>query len=311
MNSLNYTYAGVDVSKEKLDAFHSTWSKPRTFPNTKVGARKLLASLPEGTCLVLEATGGYERTVIGEYHSAGLGVCVVNPRQVRDFAKATGLLAKTDAIDARVIEHFGTCLRPGLTPELRPEILKLRELVRRRTALIARRIAEQNQLEKACCQEVRADIRSLIRVLDGRVAKLQKAIMELIASDAELSQRSKRMCQIKGIGPILAATLLAELPELGSIGDKQIASLCGLAPFNRDSGRSKGRRMIGGGRARIRRALYMPTLCAVHRNEHLAVLYNRLVAAGKPKRVALVAAMRKLVCVVNRLMTDPDFQPAR
>lgn len=311
MNTPQNTYLGVDVSKDQLDAFHQSWSAARSFPNTPAGARRLLKAVGLPVRVVVEATGGYERTMVAECRQAGLDVCVVNPRQVRDFAKATGLLAKTDAIDARVLERFGSCLQPGPAPELRPEIAKLRELVRRRTALVEHRTAERNQLRKTLCPEVRADISSLIRVLDGRVAKLEKTIRALIEADAEMNARSRRMCLIKGVGPILAATLLAELPELGSINDRQAASLCGLAPFNRDSGRWKGQRRIIGGRGRVRRALYMPTLCAVRSNEHLSRFYQRLVAAGKPRRVALVAAMRKLVCVLNRLMADPDFEPAR
>lgn len=310
MNPPQNSYLGVDVSKDKLDAFHDSWDAPRRFPNTTAGARRLLQEAPGPARVIIEATGGYERTIVAACRQSDAEVCVVNPRQVRDFAKAAGLLAKTDAIDARVLARFGTCLRPGPTAELRAEIVRLRELVRRRAALVERRTAELNQLPKALCTEVRADIRSLIRVLEGRVAKLEQSIRQLIESDEELRGRSRRMRRIKGVGEILAATLLAELPELGSIGDKQAASLCGLAPFNRDSGRWRGQRKISGGRRRVRRALYMPTLCAVSRNEHLADLYQRLVAAGKPKRVALVAAMRKLVCVLNRLMADPAFEPA-
>lgn len=311
MKSPQNTYAGVDVSKEKLDAFHPDWSDPRTFANDSRGVRQLFAALPEGVHLIVEATGGYERLLVESCWKQSKPVSLINPRQIRDFAKATGKHAKTDAIDARLLTKFGSLLLPAPTTELRPEQSKLKELVRRLESLVQSRNAEKNQLKQAVCPEVRNDIKSMIRVLDGRIAKLEKAITALIKNDDELCERCRRMVQIKGVGPLLAAVLLAELPELGSIGDRQASSLCGLAPFNRESGKWKGRRMIGSGRRRVRRALCMPALSAVRHNRHLAAVYRRLVDAGKPKKVALVAVMRKLVCLINRLMSDPSFEPTR
>lgn len=306
-------YVGVDVSKDFLDVYHPAWESTRRFANSVQGLRRLLAAIAKESGLshvIVEATGGYEKALARACGKEKILLSVLNPRQVRDFAKATGLLAKTDAIDARVLSEFGRRLEPSPRLPATPHQEQLTETVRRRDALVSIRSMQKTQLEKATDAFVRKDIQSLIVVLDKRVAKLDAQITSLIRSDAALQAKRLRLEQAQGVGPVLSSTLLAEIPELGTLTDREISSLAGLAPFNRDSGTHKGRRMIIGGRGRIRRALYMPTLCAVNRNPVLAAFYQRLIGKGKPHHVALTAAMRKLVCLLNRMLADPDFKPA-
>lgn len=306
-------HAGVDVSKDKLDVFHPAWDAPRVFANTAAGIRKLLKAVAaeEGLVhLVAEATGGYERELAAGCAAAGVTLSVINPRQARDFARAKGLLAKTDAIDARLLAGFGRLMEPAPVVPPTPLQEELRAVVRRRGALVAQRVREKNQLGKTADPFVAKDIRSMIAVLDRRIAKCERHIAALVASDAGLKERQRRMEEVKGVSTVLSGTLLAEMPELGGIGDRQAASLAGLAPFARDSGKTRGKRMIGGGRGRVRRGLHMPALCAVRHNPVLGAFYRRLVEKGKPHHVALTAAMRKLLCLLNRMLADPAFRPS-
>jgi len=306
-------HAGADVSKEKLDVFHPAWAAPRVFANTAAGIRKLLKAVTgeEGIVhLVAEATGGYERELAAGCAAAGVSLSVVNPRQARDFARAKGLLAKTDAIDARVLAEFGRLMEPAPVKPPTPLQEELRAAVRRRGALVAHRTREKNQLGKTADPFVAKDIRSMIALLDRRIERCEKHIAALVASDAQMKERQRRMEEVKGVSAVLSSTLLAELPELGAIGDRQVASLAGLAPFARDSGNWRGKRMINGGRGRVRRGLYMPTLSAVKHNAVLGAFYRRLVEKGKPHQVALTAAMRKLLCLLNRMLADAAFKPS-
>lgn len=311
------THTGVDVSKEHLDAFHPQWERSKRFPNTPAGAARLIRDItsrdgPDARpCLVCEPTGGYERTLIEAARKAGVSLCLVNARKVRDFARSGASRAKTDAIDAMVLCRYADCHKPQPLMEAPEAALRLRSLTRRRDALVRRRKAEGNALEKEGDPLIRSEMRSLIRMLNTRITKYDKLIKELVASDPELRQKAGRMQQITGVGPVLSATVLAEMPEAGSVSDSQAAALAGLAPYNNDSGKNRGRRHIQGGRARVRSALAMPALCASRRNHILKEFYQRLIAAGKTHRVALVAVMRKLIRLLNRVLSDPEFIPSK
>jgi transposase len=313
MNTQKMTYAGIDVSKKTLEAFHPSWSKSRSFSNNPSGHRLLIKALiTDGAILhfILEPTAGYEAPLVAFLHDQGLPISLVNPVQARAFAKACKTIAKTDPIDARSLAHFGSTHRPEPTPALSPAQCKLKAFSRRRSSLVAQRTKELANLDRETDSFVRADIKALIRVLEGRIAKFERQIELLIASNEEAKQRQSRMLQLKGVGPVLANTLVAEMPELGLLNDKQIAALAGLAPYNRDSGKWKGQRFIQGGRSRVRRALHMPALTAVSHNPILKDFYQRLIGAGKPHKVALTATMRKMLCVLNRMIADPQFQPS-
>ena len=306
------TYVGIDVSKASLDVFHPQWTAPRRFSNDASSFESLwreLRSSSDPIHLILEATGGYERPLRRAAQSAQRPLSLVNPRQARDFAKASGQLAKTDPIDARTLARFGECLRPEPSPLPAASSQKLQAAVRRRAALVEASVREQALLDTVDDPYVRRDIRSSLTALKRRIAKFDAQIEKLIAKDPQLQAKRTRLEQIKGVGLTLSATLLAELPERGEIADRPLASLCGLAPFNRDSGVHQGQRSTWGGRGRIRRALYMPTLCAIRYNPPLNELSQRLIAKGKPAKVAITAAMRRLICVLNRMLADPDFQP--
>jgi transposase len=305
-------YIGVDVCKDFLDVFSPLWTKVRRFSNAPKGIKKLLEALKDSPDphLVIESTGGYEKPLRIGAAQASMALSMINPRQARDFAKASGRLAKTDALDAQILAEFGFTFKPQATPLPSKQLQQLKSFVRRRYYLNDLRIREKNQLDKIHEPLIRKEILSLIKTLETRITKLEKLMIELIDNEPPLAAKRQRMEQIKGVGPIVSVTLIAELPELGSLENPKIASLCGLAPFNRDSGKHRGKRTIVGGRGRIRRTLYMPTLCAIRHNAPLRDLYQRLTNNGKPGKVALTAAMRKLLCLLNRMLADPDFQPA-
>ena len=294
---------GIDVSKAQLDVAIRPSGEKQSFANDKVGIKALVKWLAKiaPTLIVLEATGGYERQVTRALVSADLPVVVVNPRQVRDFAKATGQLAKTDSIDAAVLAHFAEVIRPELRPLPDAVTLELRALTSRRRQILEMIAAENNRLEmtsKAVTKRINAHVGYLEQALERVNQELDRAIEQSpIWKENEDLLRSA-----KGIGPVTSRTLLAELPELGTLDRKQIAALVGVAPFNRDSGSLKGRRSIWGGRAPVRGALYMATLVATRRNPVIRDFYNRLTAKGKLFKVALVACMRKLLTILNSMI---------
>ena len=313
MKTTHTTYVGTDVSKQTLEVFLPAWDRPRTFANTAQGHRMLLAQARAAGAdlhFVLEPTAGYEAALVAHLTAAAVPLSLVNPVQARAFAKASNTPAKTDAIDARSLAAFGAVLKPAPTAFTSALQRKLKALSRRRSSLVEQRTAQLACLDRESDSFVRADINALVRVLERRITKFEREIASLIASEQQTKKRHARMLQLKGVGPVLANTLVAEMPELGSLGDRQIASLAGLAPYNRDSGKWAGQRFIQGGRARVRRALFMPTLTATRHNPVLRDFYHRLTAAGKPHKVALTATMRKLLCVLNRMLADDSFQPS-
>ena len=252
--------------------------------------------------IVLEATGGIEVPGLAALGAAGLPVVAVNPRQARDFARATGRLAKTDTLDAGVLAQFGALVRPAVRPLPDAAARRLGALVARRRQLVGMRVAEHNRLGTAVEDDLRADIREHLRWLDKRLQALDHDLRDQLRSSPLWREKDDLLRSVPGVGPVLSMTLLADVPELGTLGHKQIAALVGVAPFNRDSGTLRGRRTTSGGRGAVRSALYMATIAAVRFNPIVRVRYERLLQAGKPKKVALVACMHTLVRTLNAIL---------
>jgi transposase len=296
---------GVDVSKAHLDLADTTSKSPWRIANSAeaiAGQIEHLQADPPAL-VVLEATGGYETALVIALQAAALPVALINPRQIRDFARATGQLAKTDALDARAIVRFGVAVRPPPLPPIDAGREAFAGLVARRRQIIDMLVAEKNRLEHADTT-VRGWIDQHLVQLKTQLAQVDAAIALAIEASTELRARQTILTSIQGVGPLTAAVLLAELPELGAIGHKQLAALVGVAPLNHDSGTLRGQRHIAGGRASVRCALYMATLVAVRHNPTLKTFYRRLRDAGKRPNVALVAAMRKLLSILNALVRD-------
>ena len=291
---------GIDVAKAQLDVAvwptEDTWTVPRS----PAGLRRLQARVQalQPTRIVLEATGGYERAVVAAL--PGLPVVVVNPRQTRDFARAHGTLAKTDRLDAQVLARFAADVRPPVRPQPSKAVQHLRALVRERRQLVELRVATQHRRRQAPpARWPRRDAH--LALLRAELRELDREVAAALQADPQLQARAAGLRSIPGIGPVAAATLLADVPELGTCSRQQVASLVGVAPFNRDSGAWRGRRSCWGGRAPVRAVLYMAALAATRLNPRLRTYYQRLVAAGKPPKVALVACMRKLLVLCNAL----------
>lgn len=311
---------GIDVAQAELVVASADASSTTTYPNTARGHAALVARFTApGTALsveliVLEATGGYERNLVAVLGAAALPVVVVNPRQVRDFAKATGRLAKTDAIDAHVLAEFGARVQPERRPLPTTEQEELRALLLRAEQVQQMLVAEKTRLLQALGRHDRQPLRKKIK---RHIAFLERELHELDADlDDQLRQsplwreQDDLLQSVPGIGSKTARTMLGHLPELGTVSAAEISKLAGLAPMNRDSGMLRGKRRIGGGRARVRAALYMATLSAIRYNPRIRPLYERLVAAGKPRMVALVACMRKLLVILNAMLkTKTRWQP--
>lgn len=300
-------FVGIDVSKDSLDVHGLPTGSPSRFDNTAEGRAQLLSFLPKaGTSLsVVEATGGYERGLVAEAVTAGHHIAVVNPRQVRDFAKAFNVLAKTDRIDASVIARFAETTRPEpVGYSERQE--QLRELIVRRRQLIDHRTAEKNRCETARSSLVRNSVRKLIETINKDIARIDRAVVELVQSNNDWRDRYKRVSEVPGIGKQTAAVMLAELPELGHLNRQQVSSLVGVAPFNRDSGQFRGRRSIWGGRVGVRNVLYMAALSAKRSNPVIRAFAARLLAKGKPPKVVITACMRKLLTILNALLRSNE-----
>ncbi|HEY5379811.1 MAG TPA: IS110 family transposase [Pseudolabrys sp.] len=303
-------FIGVDVSKRYLDVAFPEGVERVSNEAEGLGALAERLSKTAPALVVLEATGGYETGLVLALQRANVPVAVVNPRQARDFARAQGRLAKTDAIDARVLARFGAVMRPAPLPPIDASQEALGALVSRRRQLIEAVIAERNHLEHAT-PAVITWIDRHIAMLRDQLAQVDAAIAATVEADRALAHRQAIVTSVEGVGPATAAVLLAELPELGHIEHKQLAALIGVAPINHDSGQFRGQRHIAGGRASVRCALYMATLSAVRHNHTLRVFYQRLRDNGKPAKVALVAAMRKLAIILNALVRDDrHWQPA-
>jgi transposase len=293
-------YVGVDVAKAYLDV---AWEKQaRRVPNDVAGRKRLVKWLKqiEGTVQVIcEASGGYERGVVKALQAGGLKVSVVQAGRVRQFARAAGILAKTDSIDARVLCAFGQAIRPEQSVATEAQQDKLREVESQRRHLSRLLVVEQNRGAQLTEVSMRALNRSLIRQIKKQIDSIDLLIKKLITESAELSNKAQKLTAVTGVGMRTAALLLAQMPELGQLNRREAAALAGLAPFNRDSGAMRGKRMIFGGRRAVRTGLYMAALVAARHNQILSAFYRRLRAAGKPPKVALTATMRKLLLVLN------------
>jgi len=263
-------------------------------------AERLSALTP--SLVVLEATGGYQAAVAAELAAAKLAVAIVNPRQVRDFAKATGKLAKTDKIDAAVLAHFAEAVRPEPRPMPDELTLEIQALVVRRRQLIDMRTAETNRLETCRVVQVRRNIQKMINMLNRQIEKVDDDIDTTIRNSPAWREREDLLSSAKGVGSTTARTMLTQLPELGRLNRREIAALVGLAPFNHDSGKHRGKRSIRGGRSEVRSVLYMATVTAVQHNPQIRTVYQRLLAAGKRPKVALIACARKLLTILNAMM---------
>lgn len=296
-------YVGVDVAQDHLDLHGETPGLPRRIPNTKVALHKLRKSLlAQGPVqLICEATGGCERLLVAACHQVGLPISVLNPRLVRDFARAKNQLAKTDAIDARILCAFGRTFAPAPSKPLEESLHKLAALTTRRRQLLSDRTAEKNRLLRAD-PLVLPSLRASLRFLDRQIQSLDAKLAQIVASCSKLRAKVTTLTQVKGVGQTSAIALLAALPELGTLSKTQAASLAGLAPFNRDSGLFRGQRHIHGGRLSVRSALYMPALVAAQHNPVIHSFYSRLCSNGKPAKVALTASMRKLLIHLNSLL---------
>ena len=253
------------------------------------------------TLVVLEATGGLETFLVGELAGAQLPVVVVNPRQVRDFAKAVGKLAKTDALDAQVLAHFGEATKPDLRPLPDDSTRELQALLARRSQVMEMVTAEKNRCRTAT-QRLQPQIQEHIRYMEKQLKELEQGLSKLLSSSPVWRTKEKLLGSVPGVGPVLTVTLLAGLPELGRLDRREIASLEGVSPFNRDSGTLRGKRTVWGGRSSVRATLYMATLAATRYNSVMRAFYQRLLEAGKPKKVALTACMRKLLTILNAML---------
>jgi transposase len=305
-------FVGIDVSKGRLDVALRPEGGEFSVGNDESGFATLIErlSVTRPVLVVLEATGGYQTAAVAALVVARFPVAVVNPRQVRDFAKALGKLAKTDRIDARVLAHFAEAVKPEPREIVDEDTSALEALVTRRRQLVSMITAETNRLQQSAVV-VRASIKTHINWLRHQLAELNRDIDTAVKQSPVWREKEDLLRSVPGVGRVIAATLLVELPELGKLGRKQIAALAGLAPLNRDSGTYHGKRQIWGGRAAVRNVLYMGTLSAVMRNPPLRAHYQRLLNAGKQKKLALTACMRKLLTILNAMLrTHSPWQPA-
>ncbi len=305
-------FIGIDISKSSLDVFDTAIGRRERIANASAAIAALIERLRCRRVFVLfEATGRYDRLLRGALERAQITFARVNPQRARDFARAAGFLAKTDAVDARMLAMMAERLRPRTEAPLEPTRERLRALHKRRDQLVHMRTQERARFSEAGDDEERSDIERHIAWLSAQIKTFDKRIRALIAAVRELAQLHARLRKAPGIGPVAAATLMALMPELGTRSPKAIAALAGLAPFNRDSGALRGKRSISGGRKRVRDALYMAALTATRSSPHFAAIYKAFVAAGKPKKLAIIAIARKLLTTLNAMIRDnADFNPA-
>ena len=297
-------FIGIDVAKDKLDV--AFVDRVESFANVPEGLERLLEQLADLqiTAIIVEATGGYERTVVTELAAASLPVIVVNPRQVRDFARATGRLAKTDKIDARVLADFGKAVKPEMRPLPNKKQVELKQQLARRRQIVAMLTAETNRQKQATDKVVRSSIAEVCKTLRKQLKQIDENLQALIEETPAWRNKENLLRSVPGIGPQTALSLMAELPELGKCSRQQIAALVGVAPINRDSGKFRGYRSTWGGRATVRTAMYMATLVATKHNPVIRHHYQHLQQNGKCKKVALVACMRKLLCMLNAILRE-------
>lgn len=297
-------FVGIDISKDRLDVHVLPTQERCTYEHDTKGIASLVKRLKKRApvLIVLEATGGYETALAASLSAAHLPAAVVNPRHVRSFARAMGKLAKTDSIDAYVLARFAEAVRPQVRPMFTEQERAIKELVARRRQLVNLRTREKNHLSHASSSLVRESIELLIRAIDQQIEKIDRDLDDMIKNSPVWLDKVQILESAQGIGSTTARGLLAHLPELGRINRRQIASLVGVAPLNRDSGTLRGKRAIHGGRAPVRTMLYMATLAAIRYNKTIKAFYQRLRATGKAPKVAIVACMRKLLLILNAMV---------
>jgi transposase len=300
------SFAGIDVSKAFFDVHVLPEGRQQHLSNDKEGIQQLLSILPAaGSCLiVLEATGGYHRQLVADLVSAGQHVAVVNPRQTRHFAQGLGKIAKTDPIDARCLALFAQHVQPRAVAQISQKQAELRELVTRRRQLVDLRTAEMNRRESLTSKIVRKNVQKMVDLLRKEIQRIEKEILRLIEDDPEWKEKADLLDSAPGIGQGNIISLVGQLPELGHLNRQKISALVGVAPFNRDSGRFRGKRSIWGGRASVRRTLYMAALTARRHNPVIRDFAQRLEKAGKPFKVVITACMRKLLVILNTMIKN-------
>ncbi len=302
---------GIDVSKDKLDIASSAAEGSIVIGNTKREIVNWIRSLsqPRETLVVMEATGGYESLLVELLHEHSIALAVVNPRQVRDFARGIGIDAKTDRIDAAVLVRFAEVVKPAPQAAQSEEQTKLGALVERRRQLVDLINQEENRVQQTRDRDIRRSIQTVLKGLKSELKTIEDQIAKAVKNDTANARKVEILGSVKGLGPVAVSTFIAELPELGELNRQQIAKLVGVAPVNNDSGKTPGKRPVKGGRCGVRRILYMATLVATRFNPAIKRFYTHLVAQGKPKKLALTAAMRKLLTIVNTLVrTDQLWQ---
>ncbi|MFN8830478.1 MAG: IS110 family transposase [Labrys sp. (in: a-proteobacteria)] len=301
---MQQTFIGVDVAKDWLDIHHPK-RKPERIENTPKGAKAFARlSAKEGAWIIFEASGGYDRILREALEEAEVRFSRVNPRQARDFARAMGVIGKTDQVDARMLAELGARLNPPPTEPLASSRRALQAQTVRRRQLVDLRKQEDTRLKQTADPDVRADIRSLIAVLERRIAKIEKEMVQLVRADQELADVDDILQSAPGVGPIVAATLISELPELGRVDRRAIAALAGLAPVARDSGKRSGPRAIEGGRPVVRTILYLAGLHASRASSHFNGFRKRLESAGKRPKAAIIATARKLLVTLNAMIAS-------
>jgi len=302
------TFVGIDVAKAHFDLYDTTTGRHVRFENNRTGIKGCLKSLISlnPRLIVLENTGGYEQDLAVALHQASLPTVVVNPRRVRDFGRAIGQLAKTDQIDAALLAHYAASIQPPRRPYPDLHSRQMKALVARRGQLVNMHVAEVNRREHIHDPAIARSIAAIVKAIDREIEKVEEKLALLIGQIPELQQKMQTMCAVTGIGQTTATMLVTEVPELGQLNRRKIAALIGLAPLNRDSGSFRGKRMTGGGRRSVRARLYMPTVVACHHNPVLKAFYNRLLQKGKSKMTALVAAMRKLLTIINAMIAKGE-----
>lgn len=297
-------YVGIDVSKDSLDVCLDPARPVARRPNTPSAAESLALELQQATLVVIEATGGYEQTIVQALRKHKVTVSVVNPKRIRDYARSTGRLAKTDTLDARLLAEYGQVIQPAPSCALPDEVVRLKVLSAYRDDLLKTRTAYINRLKRSSDSFVQQGIHTMLETLKRQLDQVEQEIQTRIEQSAVLREKAQVLTQVKGVGPALSRVLLSHLPELGTLSQKKVAALVGVAPFNCDSGLFRGKRRIWGGRKAIRPVLYMAANIARRFDSMMAAFYQRLIDAGKPFKVALTACMRKLLVILNAKMRD-------
>ena len=310
-NNIPTIHIGIDVAKLTLELDPLHLKGLAQVPNSPAGLQKLLKALKRlKDCRVhvlCEATGGYERALTEALHEAGITLSVLNPARVKAFARALGQQSKTDALDALVLTRFGQQMNPKPSLQPSPQQQELSQMITRRNQLVDLLVMEKNRVRTHLLPSLQKLAKATRDHLAAHIARLDSMIQDHTAKDKEMNAKVQRLCLLQGVGRVTATGVLAALPEIGTLNRGQVTALAGLAPRNRDSGKHKGRRTIGGGRATVRRALYMAALSASRMNPILKAFYARLIAAGKPPKLALTAVMRQLLSVMNTLIKNPNF----